>query len=193
MSGIGKIISVLLVLGITLGARAQDLADSEIMIDQVQEVFIPASVDFTASDIFLRQSGSDNTAKLIQDGSHVKLYVIQQGMCGQGNNVTVTQDGSNLYAGIAQVGSLNSVYLGMEGRDMMVGIGQLGYENNVKLDLKGDHKYFGIMQIGRHHNIEFESLTSGTEIGFGLNGTMGVVPIRITQKGMGANLIIRGN
>ena len=190
MSGIGKLISFLLLLSIAYGVNSQDLFESEIMIEQVEQTAFQLPVDFTASDVFLKQSGSDNTAKLTQEGYNVKMYVIQNSMFGRGNSVTVNQNGSNLYAGVAQSGFSNSVDLDMVGNYMMAGIGQAGYNNNVDLDLEGNLMYFGILQIGHNHNIEYAS--SGNEIGFGFNSTLSVVPIKITQKGMGANLIIKG-
>lgn len=190
MSGIGKLISFLLLLSIAYGVNSQDLLESEIMIEQVEQTAFQLPVDFTASDVFLKQSGFDNTAKLTQEGYNVKMYVIQNSMFGRGNSVTVNQNGSNLYAGVAQSGFSNSVDLDMVGNYMMAGIGQAGYNNNVDLDLEGNLMYFGILQLGYNHNIEYAS--SGNEIGFGFNSTLSVVPIKITQKGMGANLIIKG-
>ena len=191
MPGVGKLVSLLLLLLVAMGASSQDVLESEIMIEQVEQSAFQLPVGFTANEIVLKQSGTDNMATLSQEGSHIKLYVIQHGMWSQGNSAFVDQDGSNLYAGVVQIGSENSVNLNMNGNNMMAGIGQAGYNNNVELDLEGDNMYWGILQIGRNHNIVYSNESSGNEIGFGINSTYGAVPIKITQKGMGAKLIIR--
>ena len=168
----------------------QGLSDSDILISQVTKAELCLPVGLTASEAYLKQIGDGNSAVLDQRGENVNIYVLQDAFFGEGNRVTISQNGSDMYAGVTQLGSSNTVSLSMDGDNIYAGIGQKGWRNNVDLDLIGDNMLFGIIQIGWKNNIEYET-TSGNMIGLGFNDYL--VPIKITQKGMGANLIIHGN
>jgi len=115
---------LLLAAGILAGARAGDLAPSEL--DRTLAASLPAA----QGRAFVSQAGSDNGTSLLQSGLDNEAFV-QQG--GQRNTASIVQAGAGNRAGIDQRGMLNTARIEQYGQHGYARITQYGNGKSVTL------------------------------------------------------------